>query len=342
MKRRPPLARRGATLLLLAATSVLTAASAATVTSVPTAASAATVTSVPTAASAAIPAGSPQEILGACAARLADDAGANAVKRCPALPGALRSLGLTQLLRRDWREALNRSSLQDLIALSRRYRGKALSVPPSQSMLPQIVQELRREQVPRSWWQSFKERLRRWLQMPRASGAPWLAQLLSAVPAAAVRVMLYVTTVAVLVMALWMVWRELLAAGVFERRGGAGQSPRPVGAGAVAPTAELAPADVDAAPPGQRAAVLLRLLLQAMRRAGRVHGERGLSCRELSERAAFDSDGQRRRFASVARWAERERYAGDAGAIEPASVLADGRQLYEELRGGAAASQARP
>jgi hypothetical protein len=285
-------------------------------------------------------AGSPQDILGACVARLADDARADVLKRCPQVPAALRSLGFIELLSRDWQQRLNRSSLQDLLDLSRRYRGPQLSAPPSQATLPPILQDLRRDQAPHSWWQSFKERLRRWLQLPSASGAPWLVQLLSAMPPAAVRVMLYVTTVAVVVMALWMVWRELLAAGVLDRRRGTGQPGAPVSNGVVAPTAELALVDVDTAPPGQRAAVLLRLLLQAMRRAGRVHAERGLSCRELSERASFDNSGQRQRFASVARWAERERYAEDAGQIEPASVLAQGRELYAELRRSAAAAHA--
>jgi hypothetical protein len=303
--------------------------------------------SAATAEPAAHLADSPQDVLGACVARLADEAGAELLKRCPQVPEALRSLGFAGQLRSDWRDRLNSSSLQDLLDLARRYRGPSLSAVPSQSMLPLILQNLRRDQPPQSWWQSFKQRLRRWLEMPQASGEPWLAQLLSALPPIALRLMLYITTITVVVMALWMVWRELRAAGLLERRGGAGQARLPLvdGGGAGTPKLELALADVDAAPPGQRAAVLLRLLLQAMRRTGRVRGERTLSCRELSERASFDSLEQRRRFASVARWAERERYAGGAnegaGRMELAAVLAQGRELYEQLHGSAAAAELR-
>jgi hypothetical protein len=83
--------------------------------------------------------------------------------------------------------------------------------------------------------------------------------------------------------------------------------------------------------PGQRAAVLLQLLLQALRRAGRVRAERALSCRQLAEQASFDSIEQRQQFARVARWAERERYATDAGQDEPSALLMQGRTLYAQL-----------
>ncbi|HEX4050902.1 MAG TPA: hypothetical protein VHY19_08510 [Steroidobacteraceae bacterium] len=273
-----------------------------------------------------------EAVLNSCVARMGDDASATVLKRCPRVPAALRALGYDQLLGTGWQQRLSGISVRDLRDLSRRYQSQTRSSVPSMSMLPHILQQMRHGQTPHSWWQSFKQRLRSWFQLPSSGGGAWLIQLLSAVPPLAQRLLLYATTAAVIAMALWTVWRELIASGVLERRLRAQGSDAKLGNSAgAAGSAELALADVDAAPPGQRAGMLLQLLLQALRRAGQVRAERALSCRELIEQASFDSMEQRQRFGNVARWAERERYAIDAGQSEPAAVLAQGRTLYAQL-----------
>jgi hypothetical protein len=273
-----------------------------------------------------------QAVINSCVARIGDDASADVLQQCPRVPAALRALGYDQLLGSGWEARLSGISLRDLRDLSRRYQGPALSRAPSPAELPQILQEMRRDQPPRSWWQSFKERLRRWFQLPSSEGgAPWLVQLLSAVPPLVLRLLLYCTTAAVVVVALWTIWRELLASGVLERGRGQAVAATPDSPVRGLGSAELAAMDLESVPPGQRAAVLLQLLLQALRRAGRVRAERALSCRELIEQASFDSLGQRQRFATVARWAERERYAVEAARSEPPAVLDQGRALYAEL-----------
>ncbi|HEY7930213.1 MAG TPA: hypothetical protein VID71_09380 [Steroidobacteraceae bacterium] len=283
-----------------------------------------------------------EAVLDSCVARIGDDASATALKRCPRVAAALRALGYDQLLGDGWEQRLSGIALRDLRDLSRRYQRPALSSAPSLTMLPHILQEMRQDQTPHSWWQSFKQRLRNWFQLPSAGGGAWLVQLLSAVPALVQRVLLYGTTVAVIALALWTIWRELIASGVLERRLRApGTDANPASSARGAASAELVPADVDAAMPGQRAAVLLQLLLQALRRAGRVRAERALSCRELIEQARFDSVEQCQRFGTVARWAERERYAIDAGPSDPAAVLAQGRTLYAELLAPTAAQTPR-
>lgn len=271
-------------------------------------------------------------VINDCVARTGDDGARDVQKRCPQVPAALRALGYDELLGSGWEGRLSGISLRDLRDLSRRYQGPALSLAPSPAALPHILQDLRRDQTPQSWWQSFKERLRRWFQIPISEGGtPWLVQLLSAVPPLVLRLLLYCTTVAVVAVALWTVWRELRASGLLERRHAKGVAARPASQGRGPDSNELAVADVEAALPGQRAALLLQLLLQALRRAGRVRAERALSCRELIEQARFDSVEQRQQFAHVARWAERERYAIDASRTAPPAILDQGRALYAEL-----------
>lgn len=275
-----------------------------------------------------------QAVLNHCVAQIGDDASADVLQRCPDVPAALRALGYDPLLGSGWERRLSGISLRDLRDLTRRYQSPALSSAPSLAGLPQVLQAMQRESTPHSWWQSFKERLRRWFLLPSLGDAPWLAQLLSRVPPLVARLLLYGTTVVVIAVALWTLWRELLASGVLERRlraASAGTQLDHLAGGAG--SAELGPADVEAALPGQRAAVLLQLLLQVLHRAGRVRAERALSCRELIEQVNFDSPEQRQRFAAVARWAERERYATENVQSEPPGVLAQGRTLYAELLG---------
>jgi len=273
-----------------------------------------------------------QAVLNSCVARIGDDARADVPQRCPEVPAALRALGYEPLLGSGWERRLSGISLRDLRDLTRRYQRPALSNAPSLTGLPQVLQAMQRDQAPHSWWQSFKERLRRWFQLPSAGDASWLAQLLSLVPPLVARLLFYGTTAGVIAVALWTIWRELRESGVMQRhaREAAGATTRGHCADGAGST-ELGPADVEAALPGQRAAVLLQFLLQVLRRAGRVRAERALSCRELVEQVSFDSLEQRQRFAAVAHWAERERYATEDVQSEPAAVLAQGRTLYTEL-----------
>lgn len=292
----------------------------------------------------ALDAAAARAVLGDCIARLNDNSRQGVVQQCPQVPEALRRLGDTPLLAAGWEQRLNSLALQDLLDLSLRYQGNPISRAPAPELLAPILHQLREAPATRSWWRQLEDRLRQWLAARNSSDGAWLTQLLSAVPPLAVKVFFYVTLAAVVLMALWTVWRELRASGWLPRRRETAAAPGMPGGLQASVGAEPSLADVQAAPAGKRASVLLRLLLYAMHRAGRVRGEAVLSCRELAERAVFDSPEQRRRFAVIALWAERERYGTDpqidVGTAAPVQAFAGaaatplmqaGRELYAQL-----------
>jgi hypothetical protein len=295
---------------------------------------------LPTPASAQVPAA--QAALRDCLAHRSETPTQPLLQQCPQVREALRQLGDAPLLSEGWEQHLNARALQGLLDLSQRYQASPTRAGPSPSLLAPILQQLRDASSPRSWWRELEDRLRQWLAARNANNAAWLGQLLSAVPLLLVRGFFYVTLAAVVLMALWIVWRELRASGLLERRHRAADASGIPDASPASAAAEPSFAEVQAAPVGQRASVLLRLLLHAMRRTGRVRGEQMFSCRELAERALFDSPEQRRRFAVIALWAERERYGTNPGSDAafappppPAGVatplLQAGKELYAQL-----------
>lgn len=270
-----------------------------------------------------------------CLAQLPEETRSRPVEQCPELAGAMHQLGLGIGLGPGWEKLLTRRSLQDLLSLGQRYRGAAPGTAPSLTMLPQVLRELRAGQRGRSWWEDLKERLRQLLAASSATDSSWMTRLLSAVPRLALRVLIYGTLAAVLAFALWILWKELLAELVAARRGGGKLAIAAIAdAPALNPLHELSLAEIESAPAGERAGLLLQLLLQALRRAGRLPLDRALTCRELSEQARLDGIGQRERFIGVARWAERERYGQAVPPTAPvsrATILQQGRELYAEL-----------
>jgi hypothetical protein len=275
--------------------------------------------------------------------------------RCPQLSQALSDLGFTRQLS-TWNGRLDRGAVADLLRAARRYEAGMPSGAPALALLPIALARLQvPAPPPRSWWQRLKEQLREWFEQPGGSGSDWLQQWLSrlSIPLLVQRLILYGTTAAVLIMAAWLIARELRTARLTPRRptrrvGGAArvaqERPRP-----------LTLADIDGAPPAERSIVLLRLLVQALLQSGRLSAERALTYRELSARGVFDDAAQRERFARLARIAERDRYgtrpevlAGSAAAPAaaapvaaapgPAAALAvtgeslgEGRALYQQL-----------
>ncbi|HWW22124.1 MAG TPA: hypothetical protein VNZ06_15090, partial [Steroidobacteraceae bacterium] len=101
-------------------------------------------------------------------------------------------------------------------------------------------------------------------------------------------------------------------------------------------------ATLDATSLSERPALLLRLLVQALERSGRLAGDRTLTHRELIARAGFDGEGQRQRFASISLRAEQQVYGRAAAFVnddpELQRVLHEGRELYSQLLAASSAA----
>jgi hypothetical protein len=262
---------------------------------------------------------------------------------CPGLTKALSDLNLTRQVGEEWRGRLNPLALGQLVDLQRYYDGPPRSEAPRVESLASVVTSLRVQSLPQSWWDRFKTWLRSLLRQdegPSNADAGWLERLLSHLKLKpwAAQAIGYTTIGLVIALALWIVWRELRFAKALTRRrrssGGLGRAEWTPPAFA----AEVRADDLDRLPLWERPAVLLQLLLQALRRSERLGLERALTFRELSERAKLDDDLQRTRFERITRLAERQRYGTRNQPPTPGSddqlreTLADGLSLYAQLR----------
>jgi hypothetical protein len=258
---------------------------------------------------------------------------------CPDLERAITDLGLDDHLDYDWREHISSTAIMDLARLTRRYQSEPPSRAPAVSTLSQVMLTVHPPGSSRSWWEQFKAWLRAWFAQPGRRDTDWLRGMMAhlKLPQALARVLWYLIMAGIIGLALWIVLRELKAAGVLSRRvaGGAGGA-RPLPEPAHAHVAATSP-DLESLPPWQRPAALLAALVQALRHSGRLGLERALTHRELGQRGAFDDAAQRARFLRVALLAERQLYGVHAfGTDVPADsqsvqVLADGAALHAQL-----------
>jgi hypothetical protein len=226
-------------------------------------------------------------------------------------------------------------TLENLVREVRRYQAGASSAAPALDRLPRALQSL---QTPGAAAHlSWLQRLEHWLEgllAPAASSSDLdLMQLLShlSIPRLLQRLLLYLTVAAVLATAAWIVISELKAAGVLSRRSGE-RAPSPRTAGAAAATsAELRFEDLQRAPTSEASVWLLRLLVLALCRSGRLSKERTLTYRELTTQSLFDDPAQRARFARLAVLAEQQRYGClSLSAEQWAVLLAEGRSLHDQ------------
>jgi hypothetical protein len=112
---------------------------------------------------------------------------------------------------------------------------------------------------------------------------------------------------AVLVLAAFFIITELTAAGFFSR---GRRSDRAAVRHDPAADGPAPPSEPDAVPLFDKPAILLRLLVKGLSRTGRLRADRHLTHRELVDRAVFDEDIQRQRFARVAGLARRFAHRG--------------------------------
>jgi hypothetical protein len=254
---------------------------------------------------------------------------------CPELPAALGTLGLDKILYEGWQDKLNVHALHDVIDLSERYSSPRWRGAPDTSAVPGILQALKDEQAPQvvSWWHSFKNWIKQWLEHSDSAIAKWIKHLFESVldttnvSPAFLQAFVYIVTILTGLAAVVVIVRELKAAGIggrFRRVRSALNAAQ--NSLSQPPTGEEAPADENT-PAG-----LLRALVKRLLQTGRLTAERSLTHRELIARTSFDSDGQKTVFANVARTAETILYGSQPAAPEfLETVTRQGRELLLQL-----------
>jgi hypothetical protein len=254
---------------------------------------------------------------------------------CPELQAALGTLGLDKILYEGWQDKLNVHALHDVIDLSERYSGPRWHGAPDISTVPGILQALKDEQAPPvvSWWHSFKNWIKQWLEHSDSPIAKWIKHIFESVldttnvSPAFLQAFVYIVTILTGLAAVFVIVREFRSAeigGRFRRvRSGLNAAENP---SSQPPTNAESSSD-DNTPAGVLRALVKRLLL-----TGRLTTERSLTHRELIARTSFDSDAQKTVFANVARTAETILYGAKPAAPEfLETVTRQGRELLLQL-----------
>jgi hypothetical protein len=253
-------------------------------------------------------------VVDACRARLDPrvDIGIERIqRRCPDLLPAIASApwhALVPATLRERREELSAESLRALSELVRGANAGSAGAAPDVAELAPVLAELGahgQEGVTR--WERFK----RWLKELRKGRkdddegvlARWTRELSTSEGVA--RIISYIGYGLLAVLALFVIWGELRAAGLFSarRRAAARNSPE------ARWRRRLMLADVAAAPLAERPGMLLRLLGEALTRAHRLPAAEGLTAGAIARRAQLETEADRAQLAHVARTSDDIRYA---------------------------------
>jgi hypothetical protein len=257
---------------------------------------------------------------------------------CPDLERVLQDAGVTQQLGENWEKLVNARTLRDISALLQRYQNGPASAIPQTGSVHSIAESLRGKQAPPTWWHRLGEWLRHLLERKSGQGPGLVERILQSLGSMSPRVrqaVLYGSLALVLLLLGWIAWREVKAAGITRRSAllpKPGGRPLPSGSNDEA----LVPGSLDTVSLAERPALLLRLLVQALHRMGRLAGDRALTHRELIARARFDNADQRTRFAGVSLRAEQQLYGAAVSAVADAElerIVHEGRELYLQLLG---------
>jgi hypothetical protein len=278
-------------------------------------------------------AAAPLDMLKICATESKDIVGIAALEAaCPGLGAALTSLGLDREFDPGWREKLTARNLADAAYLAQSHVASGSTSALDVSTVPNILAGLEVAAPPEtvSLWRQFGAWLDGWFHRHGTAFSSlnrWLAYVAKSV--GLLNAIVYLLIAAIVVAAGWVIYSELRAAGLFgaERRRMASQSThvRGTSEGAGVPVTE-------AISLAASVAMLLRQLVDALARTGRLGANRGLTYRELVERSAFDNRLQQGVFADVAGAAEAVKY-GPRAAASPhlAKVLEEGEVLLRHL-----------
>ena len=236
---------------------------------------------------------------------------------CPELYSAIDRSAFAVMLPADWGERATRRKLQRLRALMLAEAARpAGRLDPAG--VPGILREIETAQAVQelSLWQKFKAWLEKILRRNAdEKKSSWFSDWLKAHrPSEEVMTRIgYGLLILLVAGAFWIVYSELRAAGMLGRRSRQRKSARvdALARSAAPPVKSLANAGDEDQP-----ALLITLLLEQMRRLGRIQDRLSMTHRELASAAHFDSPDDRETFSSLVSVAEKLRYA----AIAPARV----------------------
>lgn len=252
---------------------------------------------------------------------------------CPQLDAALTALGLNEILYDGWQDKVTAHALQDAAVLAERYSEKPQRAL-DRSVLREILGSYKAQREPQgSWWHALEGWFKRWLAHSNSLLANWLNRFWdhwlshAEVSPGFLKLFMYGLTALAVSAAIMVIIRELKAAGVTRRLGGAARTPGAGRGGSHHPLSA-----VEAVSALSSVAELLHALVQRLMQSGRLQGERSLTHRELIARSAFDNEVQRSVFAGVARTAESLLYGSQTAAPEVLEqVTRQGRELLLQL-----------
>lgn len=245
---------------------------------------------------------------------------------CPEVHAALDDSSLAPYLEPDWEYRISSSKLERLRSL--------LAEPPpaaartlDTASIAEIVERVRTSQVERErgLWQRFKDWVRQLFdQQAQSQDTAWLEDWLRENwPSDRVMKVIAYGILALLVGGLaWIVWMELRAAGVLGRRRRAAQAP----AGSAATDATGRPQSLAEASDAEVPGILIGMLLEQLRRLGRLQDRRTMTNRELGRAVQFDSAADGETFLGLLRLSEHLRYAPSAPPTSSVRTAVDGAQ----------------
>ncbi len=246
---------------------------------------------------------------------------------------ALGESSLGPYLEPDWEHRISAGKLERLRSL--------LAEPPlpatralDTGSVAAIVERVRTSQVERerSLWQRFKDWVRRLVErQAQSEDSAWFEDWLREHwPSDRVMKVVAYGILALLTGGLgWIAWIELRAAGVLGRwrRVAESRAGAPAAAGETGPPRSLAGAS-DADVPG----ILIALMLEQLRRLGRLQDRRGMTHRELGRAARFESTSDGDAFLGLLQLSERLRYSPSAPPAASVRKVVDGaRRLLDAL-----------
>jgi hypothetical protein len=245
---------------------------------------------------------------------------------CPEVHAALDESSLAPYLEPDWEHNVSSSKLERLRSLLAEPVAPAARTLDAGSMA-EIVERVRTSQAEkeRSLWQRFKDWVRQLFdQQARSEDNAWLEDWLREHwPSDRVMKIIAYGILLILVGGLaWIVWIELRAAGVLGRRHQAAHAPAGMAAAKDTGRAQSLAEASEVERPG----ILIGLLLEQLRRLGRLQDRRSMTHREIGRAVHFASPADDEAFAGLLRLSEHLRYAPSAPPSSSVRTVVDNAQ----------------